>query len=163
MHGEASLNFEKLKKEAAVEEARLRELDEAIPRRRDEIEQLKDLIRQSPGGDTYLSIKTENQRLAAKIAQLKEIGTSLESVLAARVRAARTWAASVAKLPLELDAATVEAVESAAAKTEAGGLAQADERLRSLADAAQKAASEVSRAARPTFDRVTKLRQELGA
>lgn len=152
-----------LKTTAATEEARLRELDETIPRRRTEIEQLKDLIRQTPGGDTYLFIKAENQQLVARIGELKEIGTSLESVLASRVRGVRSWVANVAKLPLEIEAATVEAVERAASAAESGGLTRADDTLRAVTDAAENAATEVSRAARPIFDRLARLRLELSA
>ena len=162
MRADLEKRCEELKKAAAVEEARLAELDEAIPRRREAIEQLKNLIGESPEGRLYQHIRGENQLLAAQIAQLQEIGTTLESAFAARLRAARAWAAGVAKLPLDLDAAAVEAVERATTRAESGGLPQAETSLRTLSDAAQKAAAEVSRAARPTQDRLTRIRSELG-
>lgn len=59
LRADVARKLEELKAASAVEEARLRGLDEAIPRRRDQIEQIKDLIRQAPGGDTYLFIKGE--------------------------------------------------------------------------------------------------------
>jgi energy-coupling factor transporter ATP-binding protein EcfA2 len=159
---EAEKKCRELKTATETEEQRLRELDDAIPQRRQQIEQLKDLVRQTPGGDAYLFIRSENEQLVSRIAQLKEIGTSLDTALAARLRAARSWAQAVAKLPLEIDHAAVEAVERAADGAAAGGLAQADDTLRVLGEAANKAASEVSRAARPTQERLAKLRQELG-
>ena len=45
----------------------------------------------------------------------------------------------------------------------AGGLPQAEETLRALTDAANKAAAEVSRASPPNADRLAKARTELGA
>lgn len=160
---EAEKKCAELKAAFETEGKRLRELDEAIPQRRQQIEQLKDLVRQTPGGDNYLFIKSDNEQLVSRVAQLKEIGVSLDSAFASRLRAARAWAQEVAKLPLEIDHATVEAVERAADRAEAGGLSQADDMLRALGDAANKASSEVGRAARSTLDRLGKLRQELGA
>ena len=152
-----------LRAAAAEDSARLAVLDEIIPRRREEIEALGRSIGESSDGKLFLHLKSENQQLVAQIARLAETGTSLESALAARIRSARSWAASIARLPLELDAATVAGVERAANRAEAGGLPQAEETLRALADAAGKAAAEVSRAARPNADRLAKLRSELGA
>jgi energy-coupling factor transporter ATP-binding protein EcfA2 len=152
-----------LREAAAAETARLAVLDEIIPRQREEIAALARSIGESPDGKLFLHLKSENQQLVPQIARLAETGTSLESALASRIRAARAWSASIAKLPLELDAATVTGVERAAERAAAGGLSQAEETLRALADAANKAAAEVSRAARPNADRLGKLRSELGA
>ncbi len=152
-----------LREAAAAETARLAVLDEAIPRHREEIAALARSIGESSDGKLFLHLKSENQQLAPQIARLAETGTSLESALASRIRAARAWSASVAKLPLELDAATVAGVERAAERATAGGLPQAEETLRALAEAANKAAAEVSRAARPNADRLAKVRTELGA
>jgi len=152
-----------LREAAATETKRLAVLDDAIPRRREEIAAIARSIGESPDGKLFLHLKSENQGLVAQIARLSETGTSLETALASRIRSARVWAASVAKLPLELDATLVHGVEKAADRAAAGGLAQAEDTLRVLADAANKAAGEVSRAARPTSDRLAKLRQELGA
>ena len=81
--------------EAAVEEAR------------EEVAALDRSIGESSDGKLYLHLKAENQKLAAQIARLSETGTTLESALASRIRAVRAWAASAAKLPLELDAASI--------------------------------------------------------
>ena len=162
LRAEAEKKAVELRAAAASEQARLAELDQAIPRRRGQIDQIKDLIRQTPGGATYLFIKTENKNLASEIAKLEEIGTTLESALKTRLRQARAWVGEVAKLPLELDAAVVEAVGRACEKAEAGGIARADDTLRELGEAARKVSSEISRAARPTAERLAKLRAELG-
>lgn len=159
----AGEHFARLKQAAAREEARLAELDAAIPRRREELEQIKSLIGETPEGRLYQHLRAENEKLAREIQQLSEIGSSLESALAARLRAARAWAEGVSKLPLELSGPAMEAVERAAARAEAGGIAMAEESLRALAEAAQEAAAEVSRAARPTQDRLSLIRRELGA
>jgi uncharacterized protein YPO0396 len=158
----AEAKYSELIAAAATEEARLRELDYSIPQRRDQISQIRDLIRQAPGGDTYLFIKSENEQLVTEIGKLRETGNSLESALALRLRGARTWAREVTKLPLELDDLIIGEVELAAQRAEAGGLPQADDMLRMLGEALRKAASEVSRAARPTLEPLAKLREELG-
>jgi hypothetical protein len=160
---EATQQFEELKAEAKIEERRLDELDKAIPRHREQIDQVKNLIRQSPGGDTYLFIKSENQQLAARIAELKDIGTSIESALGSRVRAAKTWIGTVRKLPFELDVKLVEAVERAIERMAVGGAAKADDTLRELGDAAKRTSMEVSRAVRPISERLAQVRSELGA
>ena len=166
----AAAGREKLEKElaelraaVAEEDARLQVLDDTIPRRREEIQRLAQSIGESPDGRLYLHLKSRNQELATHLARLREIGNTLFSALVARIRTARAWAASVAKLPLELDASVVSAVERAADRAEAGGVAQAEETMRALHDATNKAAIEVSRAFREKETRLSKLRSELGA
>lgn len=152
-----------LREAAAAETVRLAILDDAMPRREEAITAIERAIGESPDGKLFLHLKDESRTLVAQIARLRETGTSLESALASRIRTARAWIASVASLPLELDAAVVRTVEEAADRAEAGGLAQAEETLRALAEAASKAAAEVSRAARPNGDRLSAVRQQLGA
>lgn len=152
-----------LRAAAAAETARLAVLDEAIPRHREQIATLARSIGESSDGKLFLHLKSENQQLVPQIARLQETGMSLESALASRIRAARAWAANVAKLPLELDVAMVSGVERAAERADAGGLPEAEENLRALTETANKVAAEVSRAARPNADKLAKLRTELGA
>ena len=149
-----------LRAAAATETARLGVLDAEIPKRRDEITAIERGIGESSDGKLYLHLKSENQTLVAQIARLNETGTTLESALASRIRAARKWAADVAKLPLEVDTA---ALEKAADRAEAGGLAQAEESLRALFEKGNKLSIEISRTARPNADRLAELRRELGA
>ena len=152
-----------LRKAASAEAQRLEELDQAIPQRREQIDQLTRSIGESADGKLFLHLKSENQKLSGQIARLREVGTTLDSALALRVRSARTWLDHVRRLPLVLDGADYTAAERAVDRVEAGGLAAAEETLRSLSDAVGKVAAEVSRAIRPTADRLAKLRQELGA
>ncbi len=91
----------------AEENTRLTVLAESIPKLRGELEALRNTIRESPGGSLYLELKRQNSELAAKIGRLKDVGRSLDSALANRVRGAREWVKAAAALPLELDAASV--------------------------------------------------------
>jgi energy-coupling factor transporter ATP-binding protein EcfA2 len=146
----------------AEENARLLVLAESIPRLRGELEALKNTIRESPGGSLYLELKRLNSELAVKIGGLKDVGRSLDSALANRVRGAREWVKAAAALPLELDAANVTAVERGVAAMEAGGIAKFHATFHTLRDAAQKLAADVSRLAQPTHKRLGELRSELG-
>jgi putative exonuclease SbcCD C subunit/AAA domain-containing protein len=151
--------LKELRSAAAVETKRLEELDAAIPLRRDAIKELERGIGESPDGKIYLHLKSENVALAAQIASLRETGTTLQDALATRVRAARTWAIEVAKLPFNLDTTVIE---QAASLAESDGLPQAQQRLRSLCDAGNQLSAEISRAGRPNADRLAELRKELG-
>ncbi len=154
--------LEELRVAAAADSARLTELDADIPRRRDQISAIERAIGESPDGKLFLHLKAENEKLAPQIARLRELGATLESALANRIRTARKWAASLAGLPLELDAEAIHAVENAARRAEEIGLPGAEESLRAVHEAANKASAEIARAARPNADRLAKIRHELG-
>src|SRR6266487_2240474 len=71
---------------AEKEEARIKELDRLILDGREQLEKLQALINQTPEGQLYSYIKGENEKLVSRIAELREIGTSLESALENRIR-----------------------------------------------------------------------------
>ena len=96
-------------------------------------------------------MKSRNEKLIHQISQLAEVGTTLGQALANRVRNARSWLKELRALPLDMDAAPVGSVERAINAVEQGGVPKAGETLRTLGDAAQRAAIEVSRAAAPTL------------
>lgn len=148
-----------LRSAAAEETERLGKLDAAIPIRREEIKELERSIGESKDGKLYLHLKSENRTLVAQIAQLSELGTTLESAFASRIREARKWIADVSKLRLEVDTGMVE---RAAKRAESGGLAEAERTLSSLCDTINKLNAEISRVVRPNVDRLAELRKELG-
>ncbi len=153
---------EKLRAEFAIEEKRLKELDDAIERGRTQAQQIATLINQTSEGQLYSFIKSRNAELARQITQLTQVGTTLEQALASRVRNARAWLKGLCALPLEFDAARVRAVEQAIHKVETGGVEKAGETLRALGEAAQRAAFEAGRAATPVLERLRETRQQLG-
>jgi chromosome segregation ATPase len=152
----------KLKEDYAVEEARLKYLEEAIPNLKQRIDSLKASINETPEGRLYSELKSRNSKLTHQISQLAEVGTTLGQALANRVRNARSWLKELRALPLDIDTAPVASVERAINAVQQGGVPKAGETLRALGDAAQRAAIEVSRAAAPTQKRLVELRQQLG-
>jgi len=144
----------------AEENARLAVLAESIPTKRGELESLRNSIRESPGGSLYLELKRQNSELAAKIARLRDVGRSIDSALANRVRGAREWIKSAAALPLELDPVGVVAVERGIEAMDAGGIAKFHPSFHTLRDAAGKLAAEVSRRGRPQLDRMSEIQKQ---
>lgn len=151
-----------LRKEFAAEEARLAELDAALEKRRTERDQTNALINQSSEGQLYSFIKSRNADLSRQISELSDIGSSLEQALKRRLNNARQWLQQLRALPLECDPAPATSVERAIAAAESAGTDKADETLTALGKAAQVAAAEASRAARPTQERLNHIRQQLG-
>lgn len=152
----------KLKEEYATEEARLKHLEEAIPNLKQRIDGIKASVNETPEGRLYSELKSRNETLTHRISQLTEVGTTLGQALANRVRNARAWLKDLRALPLEMDGAPAGSVERAIHAVEQGGVSKAGETLRILGDAAQRAAAEASRAATPTYKRLSELRQQLG-
>ena len=146
----------------AEENARLSTLEQLIPKREGDLEALKNTIRATPGGDLYLELKTRNQQLVAEISRLKETGRTLDSALASRVRGAREWVKLLSRLPLPLEAKTVDAVDRGIASLESGGIGAFGKTFRALSAAAQNAAAEASRLAQPTQKKLAEIRAELG-
>jgi hypothetical protein len=151
-----------LKEEYAVEENRLRELGEQIPKLQEEIKGIAASINETPEGRLYSELKSQNAKLAGEINQLKEIGDTLEQALATRVRNARNWLKELRALPLEHDFQSANALECAIHAVEIGGIQKAGETLTALSKAAQNAAAEATKAAAPAQKRLLEVRQKLG-
>lgn len=152
----------RLNRECTAEDERLRQIGEELPVVKRELEQTRTLIHETPDGRLYAHLKSRLQELAPRIARLGEAGTSLESVLASRVRTAREWIAEVRRLPLELEPAVIAAMERALHAVESGGIEKAGETLGPLNAAAGQAASAIHRALSPTRSRLCEIREELG-
>jgi DNA repair exonuclease SbcCD ATPase subunit len=155
-------NLEKLRQASAVEEARLKELDDQIPRLQEKIDGLKATINETPNGRLYSELKSRNEKLTRQINSLRDIGKSLDDALANRVRTARLWLKELRALPLELDAASVNLVERAIQSVVDGDIGNAGETLPALSTAAQNAATAAGRAGGQTVKRLVELRQQLG-
>ncbi len=151
-----------LKEECAIEEKRLKDLDDLIPALQRQIDGIKAAINETPEGRLYSELKSQNEQLSRQISQLSGIGTTLEDALANRIRNARAWAQELRMLPLDLDATAIAAVERAAHGVELGGIEKAGETLRLLGEAAQRAAAEASRTAASDLKRLGEIRQQLG-
>ncbi len=155
-------NLGTLKEELAAEEKRLRELDETIPELQRQIDGIKAAIHETPDGRLYAELRAQNEKLAHKLAQVANIGTSIEQALANRIRNATAWVKQLRALPLDIEASPINALESAIAKVSAGGVAKAVETLTALHTAAQNAAATANRTAAPTQKRLGEIRHQLG-
>lgn len=155
-------NLEKLRKDYATEEARLKQLDTEIPELQRQIDGLKAAINETPEGRLYAELKSRNEKLAREISNLSGIGKSLEDALANRLRNARSWLKELRALPLELDAAPVNAVERAIQAVVDGGIGKASQTLPVLSTTSQTAAGAANRAAKSTLDRLADVRRQLG-
>ena len=155
---------EKLKKEEtafASEKERLTALDKMIKGRKAEIEQLKNLIRTTPGGETYLFIKERNQTLTTEIENLRAIGKRLEDALRNRVRTARKWRDEVAGAPLA-DKINLDLLDSAIQCLESCDAADSERFLKAVAEAAEGVNSALNRVVAPTRRTIDELRPKLG-
>lgn len=151
-----------LRAACAEEEGRLAELEQLIPKRSLELDSLKNTIRENPEGGLYLELRRRLQQLVADISRLSETGRTLQSALTAKINGSREWVAQLCKLPLPLEARTIQNVERAISELEKGGVAEFNRTFRALSDAAQKATAEAGRLADPTLKKLSGVRSELG-
>lgn len=151
-----------LKADHAMEESRLKQLEEGIPELQRQVDGLKTAINETPEGRLYAELKSRNEKLSRDIGALGGIGKSLDGALANRLRNARSWLKELRALSLELESAPVNAVGRAIQAVDKGGVGKAGETLPALGSAAQNAAAAASRAANPTQKRLAEIRQQLG-
>jgi energy-coupling factor transporter ATP-binding protein EcfA2 len=156
------LKLTQLQAEFAGEARRLKELDETIPELGRKIDGIKTAINETPEGRLYAELKSRNEKLSRQISQLSEVGNTLEQALANRIRNARAWLKELRALPLELDTASVSALERAIQAVADGGLGNAGETLTRLNSVAQTATAAANRAAAPNQKRLAELRLQLG-
>jgi len=154
--------FATLKEEFAVEEKRLLELGETIPKFQEEIKGIAASINETPEGRLYSELKSQNAKLVHEINQLSKIDNTLEQALALRVRNARNWLKEFRALPLEFNSQIANSIERAIHVVETGGVEKAGETLIALGKAAQDATGEISKAARTKLDRLGEVRRKLG-
>ncbi len=145
----------------ATEQARLTELSQIIERQKGVIEQLKNLIRTTPGGETYLFIKERNRALVRDIAELKSVGTRVDEALRNRVRRARQWLTTVKAAPLDKPVDT-SALETAIQKLESCAAEESDAALQLLATEADVVKAAINRAVSPLRQTLAELRGKLG-
>lgn len=167
-HGHAAAltreHEERLKKEQAAfakEEERIAALGRLITDRQSDIEQLKNLIRTTPGGETYLFIKERNKNLVSEIESLRAVGTRVEDALRNRVRLARKWRDEVLAAPLteKLDVGALDATIKRLESCEAN---DSEAALKAVAEAAEQVKTALNRAIAPTRKSLDELRPKLG-
>lgn len=146
----------------AAEFARLTQLEFQIDKLKTDLKQTQAAIYQLPGGADYVTIKARLKTLTGEIERFKEIGTTLESAVRARVRHARSWLIQAHSIPLPspLDLTTLN---HATQRLESCALNQTDTALRTLAEAVETTKQEINRITRPTRERLEGLRSTLGA
>jgi hypothetical protein len=162
--GLASEMEEKLKQEQAEyskEGERLSALEKLIADRNGEIEQLKNLIRTAPGGETYLFIKERNKVLVRDIEGLRAVGTRVEDALRNRVRLARKWRDEVLAAPLA-DKLDVSALDAASKRLEGCEANESEATLKAVAETAEQVKVALNRAIAPTRKTLDELRPKLG-
>jgi hypothetical protein len=155
---------EKLKQEKqafAREEARISTLEGLLKERKSEIEQLTNLIRAAPGGETYLYIKERNKGLAGEIENLRAIGTRVDEALRNRVRKARQWMAEVQSAPITAPVET-GALAMAIKQVESCDASVSEAALKAVADEAEQVKIMLNRAVRPSREALDDLRKILG-
>lgn len=161
---EEDLKLARLRRETAVEEARLREIDALLPEQQNQRDRLGSIINETPEGRAYAIYKSRNTELVGRIRQLSEIGTSLEQALKARVRQGQDWLKQVRALPLDLEVARVAVsdFERALGSLESGGVAQASTTLGTVGTTAAAVSQGIGRAVAATQKELGELRAKLG-
>jgi len=147
--------------EFSKEEERITALSKLIASRQSEIEQLKNLIRTTPGGETYLFIKERNKTLVGEIAGLRAVGTRVEDALRNRVRQARKWRDEALAAPLA-DKLDVGALDVAIKRLEGCAASDSEASLKVVAEAAEQVKVAVNRMIAPMRKTLDELRPKIG-
>jgi hypothetical protein len=158
---EQETKLAKEKAEFAHEAERLKEVDRLIGAQKNEIEQLKSLIRTAPGGETYLFIKGRNKTLVGEIESLRAVGTRVDEALRNRVRKARQWLVEATSAPLS-QPVDVTALDAAINILESCEVDQSEAALAVVAKAAEQVSFGLNRAVRHDREKLEDLRKTLG-
>jgi Putative exonuclease SbcCD, C subunit len=132
-----------------------------ITNRKSDIEQLKNLIRTTPGGETYLFIKERNRNLVVEIEGLRAVGTRVDEALRNRVRKARQWSHEIlnAPLPEKID---VNGLSVAIKQLEACDATESEASLKVVSEAAEQLKGTLLRSVSPIRQSLDELRPRLG-
>lgn len=160
---ETENKLESLRKECAEQESRLKVLLDEISNSETRLKEISTLINQTPEGQIYTRIQTDNTRLSHQISNLSGIGATLDQAISNRIRNARSWADEVRQAPWEMEPEPLAQLDAAIRALESGGVEKSDTHLPALAKAAQEAASHASRAAGEHLAQLRKIRAELGS
>lgn len=142
------------------EQTRLSELEQWSAQRRAHLDAIKNIIREAPDGPLYLELRSRNQKLSEEIQQLRNIGRTLESALASRVRRAHEWSAQLFSLPFEIPVIHADSIDRAISNLKQGGVTGFTGNFSALTEIANVAASELSRLARPLEQRFSESKRE---
>jgi hypothetical protein len=147
--------------EFAKEAEQLVALEKKIAEQKSAVEQLRNMIRTSPGGEVYLYITERNATLSREIEGLRAVGNRLEDALRDRVRRARRWRAEVQAAPLTHSVDT-NSFDTAIKRLESCDAAASEESLRVVADEAERVRTALHSAIRPTREKLEELRKTSG-
>ncbi len=148
-----------LEHELAGETSRLAELEQNIGAADREADSLKTLLRETEDGRLFLHLKDENKKVAAQIARLKELGTTVEQAVHARCNAARKWLDQAQALPVAIESSLLNAGEHATKLLSTARGAAITPRVRALAEAIRGILDGIQGAAEPHREKARQLRQ----
>lgn len=157
---EKTRGVESLETELARETSRLTELDSLISDARTQEDRLKSVLRESDEGRLFLHLKGENERLAAEVNRLREIGSTVAQAVQARCSAARLWLAKIQALPFPTSDINLDRVELATEQLSSASSVQIREQTRDLVQAIHAVKSRIRGAAQTFFDQDQSLRRE---
>lgn len=129
-----------------------------------EIERLKNLIRETPGGPQYLFMKDEGARLKKQLDALNKKKMGLDGELRGLVERTRTWIDRVVKAGHQ-DTPALGELDAAIATLDLGDFAHLDKALREVLrvyDTARQALEERIRPLRTELDEARKKSMKLG-
>jgi hypothetical protein len=157
---EADLSLEKI--EFSKEADRIAVLEKMLADRKSELEQLKNIIRSSPNGDVYLFLKEQNRNLDIAIEGLRAVGTRVDDALRNRAKKARQWL-NDALATRQIQSADTTAFSDAVKELEGCEVAASECALKTVIDEAEQVKAILSRAIRPSREKLDELRKALGA
>jgi len=156
---EADLSLEKI--EFSKEADRIAALEKMIADRKSELEQLKNIIRSSPNGDVYLFLKERNRKLNIDIEGLRAVGTRVDDALRNRAKKSRQWLNDVLATRLT-ESADTTGLSDAVKELEGCEVGASEGALKAVTDEAEQVKSALSRAIRPSREKLDELRKTLG-
>jgi len=145
----------------AKDEARIGQLDADIPQRKNAIKEREVALGKLPGGDLYLFLRQQIQKLNREVNDLREIGTRLDDALRRRVKNAQQWLREAQSAPVPDRVATAE-LEHAIRRLESCAAAESERALADVRAAAEQTKSALLRAVRPLADELRDIREEMG-
>lgn len=151
--------LEKLKADFAGDEARLKELDEAAIRFRQQYDEIYRSINSRPDGPLFLERKDQTKALEAQISALKELSMKLSDRLRKRVKDAREWLKDIKQAPLDRPLSTLRFEDAITMLHECDETATMTA-LANLRDAADQLVQDLRKAFAPDREELAALRRE---
>jgi hypothetical protein len=126
-----------------------------------QLDAIKNTFNESETGRLYFYLTDRKQELEAKIAPLRDIGSSIEHARRARVRATNSWLEKIESLSWPINASIIQEVRVATEHLSTAPLGETRECVRSLSARVSTALRLLGEYAKPIADKAARLRQEL--